>query len=208
MFLKLFLMNNFVASSEFSSFLSPLPNNDLNMRTTFVPPVIMVTKNLPKLTSATGNEAAENEETEFEATKFLAQTLNTSNLQLKGKNTVGKAQVFTYEHLKNGLPIINHEAKITVQKSDILAYSHNFRGDITVGDCSTRTTEDEMQEYVNSKFKTVIIPGSSKKVLVDVGNNNAVEAIKMQLASDDAPICELAVDSCNLDIVYYVNYTA
>jgi hypothetical protein len=194
----LFLIMSFAASSDFAPFLGPLPVS-MNMRT-FTPPQIMVTNNIPKLTSSS----------ETATVDFLSQQLkiNESELKLKSASKVGTANVYTFEHVKDGLPIINHEVKITVMDTEILTYSHNFEGELRVASCPTKKSESEMKEHATSRFKSTIVPGTTQTVLVDVGSGQLVEALKMQLAIDGNPGYEIAVDYCNLDIVYFVDYTA
>lgn len=176
---------NFVAS-----------NQSMHIKT-YNPPSEFVTTGIPSSAST------------ISSIEFLAQVSNTPPSELR-EGTRLQDSVFThipFDHVINGQKVINHHAKISMAKSEIISYSYNFAGSFTIKPQEEVKTNSEIKSFAASTFQASVDPGHSEKVLVDVGGGKLVQALSMQLLKEGSPAYSVAVDD-SLAIVYYVNYVA
>ncbi len=116
---------------------------------------------------------------------------------------------FTFDHVVEGKRVVNHAAKVSMARGNLVSYSYTFSGPFQVEDCVTPKSKDELILEASRQLQAQLESQSTVlDVLVDVGKNRLVPATWMQLAQEGEPRYEVALDNCNGNIVYFVNYVA
>ena len=126
----------------------------------------------------------------------------------------GEIQNVNFYHTIFGLRVLNHVGKMSFVNSIPVSYSTNFNNSATwqISNCTDNNGHSlsETTQYASSILggqldKSIPV----EKVAVQTNQTTLSVAWGMTINNDEgSPLYHVALDSCNLTFVYFVNYTA